>query len=91
MAFGSYKSGIRGWPDLKQMSACVIVETDRESQTMPFCAKRHIFPVTAALALSLADRAYVMEGGRIVAQGTSAEIAADGALAEAYLGGAAAS
>ena len=44
----------------------------------------------AALALSLADRAYVMEGGRIVAQGTSAEIAADGALAEAYLGGAAA-
>jgi branched-chain amino acid transport system ATP-binding protein len=45
----------------------------------------------AALALSLADRAYVMEGGRIVAQGTSAEIAADGALAEAYLGGAAAS
>lgn len=44
----------------------------------------------AALALSLADRAYVMEGGRIVAQGTSAEIAADGALAEAYLGGPAA-
>ena len=42
----------------------------------------------AALALSLADRAYVMEGGRIVAQGTSAEIAADGALTEAYLGGA---
>jgi len=42
----------------------------------------------AALALSLADRAYVMEGGRIVAQGTSAEIAADGALAQAYLGGA---
>ncbi|MDR7152602.1 ABC-type branched-subunit amino acid transport system ATPase component/ABC-type branched-subunit amino acid transport system permease subunit [Hydrogenophaga palleronii] len=42
----------------------------------------------AALALSLADRAYVMEGGRIVAQGTTAEIAADGALAEAYLGGA---
>jgi branched-chain amino acid transport system ATP-binding protein len=43
----------------------------------------------AALALGLADRAYVMEGGRIVAQGTSAEIAADGALAQAYLGGAA--
>jgi ABC-type branched-subunit amino acid transport system ATPase component len=37
----------------------------------------------AALALSLADRACVMEGGRIVAQGTSAEIAADGALTEA--------
>ncbi len=40
----------------------------------------------AGLALALADRAYVMEGGRIVAQGTSAEIAADGALAQAYLG-----
>jgi ABC-type branched-subunit amino acid transport system ATPase component/ABC-type branched-subunit amino acid transport system permease subunit len=40
----------------------------------------------AGLALALADRAYVMESGRIVAQGTSAEIAADGALAEAYLG-----
>lgn len=53
MAFDSYKSGVRGWPDLKQMSACVIVETDRESQTMPLCAKRHILPVTAALVLSL--------------------------------------
>ena len=40
----------------------------------------------AALALALADRAYVIEGGRIVAHGTAAEIAADDALAEAYLG-----
>jgi branched-chain amino acid transport system ATP-binding protein len=40
----------------------------------------------AALALALCDRAYVMEGGRIVAQGSTAEIAADGALAKAYLG-----
>nr|WP_314624202.1 branched-chain amino acid ABC transporter ATP-binding protein/permease [uncultured Noviherbaspirillum sp.] len=40
----------------------------------------------AALALSLADRAYVIEGGRVVAQGTAAEIAADDALAQAYLG-----
>ncbi|WP_298932493.1 branched-chain amino acid ABC transporter ATP-binding protein/permease [uncultured Ramlibacter sp.] len=40
----------------------------------------------AALALALADRAYVIEGGRIVAQGTAAEIAADGTLARAYLG-----
>ncbi|SEJ90682.1 MULTISPECIES: ATP-binding cassette domain-containing protein [unclassified Variovorax] len=40
----------------------------------------------AALALALCDRAYVMEGGRIVAQGSAAEIAADGALAKAYLG-----
>jgi ABC-type branched-subunit amino acid transport system ATPase component/ABC-type branched-subunit amino acid transport system permease subunit len=37
------------------------------------------------LALALADRAYVIEGGRIVAAGTAAEIAADGALEKAYL------
>ena len=40
----------------------------------------------AGLALALADRAYVIEGGHIVAQGTAAQIAADGALAQAYLG-----
>ncbi|EJN08540.1 branched-chain amino acid ABC transporter ATP-binding protein/permease [Herbaspirillum sp. YR522] len=40
----------------------------------------------AALALSLADRAYVIEGGRVVAQGSAAEIAANDALARAYLG-----
>lgn len=42
----------------------------------------------AELALALADRAYVIEGGRIVAQGTAQEIASDDALAKAYLGGA---
>jgi len=41
----------------------------------------------AGLALALADRAYVIEGGRVVAQGTAAEIAANDELAEAYLGG----
>jgi len=41
----------------------------------------------AALALALADRAYVIEGGAIVSSGTAAEIAADGALEKAYLGG----
>jgi branched-chain amino acid transport system ATP-binding protein len=40
----------------------------------------------AGLALALADRAYVMEEGRIVAQGSAADILADGALANAYLG-----
>ncbi|MGQ0512433.1 MAG: branched-chain amino acid ABC transporter ATP-binding protein/permease [Betaproteobacteria bacterium] len=38
------------------------------------------------LALALADRAYVIEAGRIVAAGAAAEIAADGALEKAYLG-----
>ncbi|QCP14610.1 ATP-binding cassette domain-containing protein [Pseudoduganella umbonata] len=41
----------------------------------------------ASLALALADRAYVLEGGKVVAQGTAADIAGDSALAKAYLGG----
>jgi ABC-type branched-subunit amino acid transport system ATPase component/ABC-type branched-subunit amino acid transport system permease subunit len=41
----------------------------------------------AGLALALADRAYVIEAGAIVASGSAAAIAADGALEKAYLGG----
>jgi branched-chain amino acid transport system ATP-binding protein len=40
----------------------------------------------AGLALALADRAYVLEGGHIVTSGTTNEIARDGALEQAYLG-----
>jgi branched-chain amino acid transport system ATP-binding protein len=40
----------------------------------------------AGLALALADRAYVIDSGAIVAAGSAAEIAADGALQRAYLG-----
>ena len=40
----------------------------------------------AGLALALADRAYVMDEGRILAQGSAAEIAANNTLAQAYLG-----
>ena len=40
----------------------------------------------AGLALALADRAYVIEGGRIVAQGSSASLATDDVLARTYLG-----
>jgi len=39
----------------------------------------------AGLALGLADRAYVIEGGRIVASGAASEIAGTGALEKAYL------
>jgi len=39
----------------------------------------------AGLALGLADRAYVIEGGRIVAAGAASEIARTGALEKAYL------
>ena len=43
----------------------------------------------AGLTLALADRAYVIEEGRIVARGDAASIAADDRLASAYLGAAA--
>jgi len=39
----------------------------------------------AGLALALADRAYVIESGRMVASGPASEIAASGALEKAYL------
>ena len=39
----------------------------------------------AGLALALADRAYVLEGGHIVASGPASEIADSGALEKAYL------
>jgi ABC-type lipopolysaccharide export system ATPase subunit len=42
----------------------------------------------AGLALALADRAYVIDGGQIRAEGTAEEIATDGALEKAYLGSA---
>ena len=40
----------------------------------------------ANLALAIADRAYVLETGRIVAQGTGAELLADDTVKQAYLG-----
>src|SRR5258707_6494541 len=43
----------------------------------------------AGLALAVADRGYLIEGGRMVHQGRAAELAADGALEQAYLGAAA--
>ena len=39
----------------------------------------------SGLALALADRAYVLEGGRMVASGRAEDIARDGALEKAYL------
>ena len=40
----------------------------------------------ARAALGLADRAYVMESGRVVLEGTAAELAADERVQTAYLG-----
>ena len=41
----------------------------------------------AQMALSVADRAYVMESGRIVLSGTGAELAESDEIKKAYLGG----
>jgi branched-chain amino acid transport system ATP-binding protein len=41
----------------------------------------------AALSLSMADRGYVLENGRIVREGSAAELRADPAVVDAYLGG----
>ena len=40
----------------------------------------------AGLSLALADRAYVLETGNIVATGTGEELLADNTIREAYLG-----
>jgi ABC-type branched-subunit amino acid transport system ATPase component len=40
----------------------------------------------AALALTLADRGYVLESGQIVRSGDAAELVGDSELAAAYLG-----
>ncbi len=45
----------------------------------------------ATLALGIADRAIVLENGRVTRAGRAAQLAADGDLAAAYLGGMAAS
>jgi branched-chain amino acid transport system ATP-binding protein len=40
----------------------------------------------ARRALAIADRAYVLESGRVVASGTAAQLASDSTLQDAYLG-----
>jgi branched-chain amino acid transport system ATP-binding protein len=41
----------------------------------------------AQMALSIADRAYVLETGRLVLEGSAQELAANPRVQEAYLGG----
>ena len=41
----------------------------------------------AQMALSVADRAYVMETGKITLSGTGAELASSDSVRKAYLGG----
>ena len=41
----------------------------------------------ASVALQLADRAYVLENGRVTTSGTGAEVARNPDMQKAYLGG----
>jgi branched-chain amino acid transport system permease protein len=41
----------------------------------------------ATLALAVADRAYVLENGRVVRSGSSEELRQDASIEAAYLGG----
>ena len=42
----------------------------------------------ATMALAIADRAYVLETGRIALEGTASQLAKDARVREVYLGGA---
>ena len=46
-----------------------------------------LVPVGVLMALSVADRAYVLETGRVVMEGTGAELLTNERVRSAYLGG----
>ncbi len=58
-----------------------ILDTVRERQIAILLVEQDVFA-----AFSIADRAYVMETGRIVKQGTARDLAGDPAIRAAYLG-----
>jgi branched-chain amino acid transport system ATP-binding protein len=59
----------------------VIAQLNRETSLSVLLVEQN-----ANLALKIAQRAYVLETGRIVASGTSAELSADDTVRKAYLG-----
>ena len=59
-----------------------IIERLRERGMTIFLVEQN-----ANQALKLADRGYVLETGRVVLAGTGAELLADPAVRQAYLGG----
>ncbi|WP_366555657.1 ABC transporter ATP-binding protein [Aquibaculum sediminis] len=58
-----------------------VIETIRERGTTVLLVEQN-----AGMALEIADRAYVLENGRITLSGPAAELAEDARLQEAYLG-----
>ena len=59
----------------------IIARINREEGTTVLLVEQN-----ARLALSLADYGYVMEGGRVVLEGTAAELRANEDVKEFYLG-----
>ena len=69
------------------MRPCVLCYTENTHKSIRVLLFAHAGGCQSlALALALADRAYVIEAGRIVASGTPDEIAGNDALERAYLG-----
>lgn len=68
-------------PLLVQEIFSIIKEINSEGTTVLLVEQN------ANMALSIADRAYVLETGRVVLSGTAAELAASEAVQKAYLGG----
>ena len=67
-------------PKLLEVLYDLLAELREEGTTMLLVDQ------AAALALSVADRAYVLQSGSITHSGTAAEVASDPALVHAYLG-----
>ena len=61
-----------------------LIEEIRSAGTAVFLIEQN-----ANAALKIADRAYVLQNGKVVLQGTAAEVAASTMMREAYLGRAA--
>jgi len=70
-------------PRLVQEIFGIIAELNRRGTTILLVEQN------AAMALSIAHRAYVLETGRVVLSGPAAELRTHPAVREAYLGGAA--
>jgi branched-chain amino acid transport system ATP-binding protein len=68
-------------PKLVERVGEIITEINREGTTVL------VIEQNVALALALSDDAYVLETGRVVASGSSEDLAADDRVRQAYLGG----
>ena len=80
-----------GAPTLADLPDCLALLVPDASQSFETVFAHAMWLKTwfqgrAGMALSLADRAYVLETGNIVATGTGAELLADDTIKEAYLG-----